>query len=145
MGRGMEFVGRRAKRLPPPGEGGIPVDGILNDLVFFIGERDRPCCCWSKDEGILNDLVFFIGERWRRSMDDDEGYRFEGEIGVGGAVGRDESGLAENEIDIGDAIPSASGWDFAWTTISSEASESEDRDDNSEDKDETEGERMRVD
>lgn len=78
-------------------------------------------------------------------MDDDDGYRFEGESGVGGAVGSAESGLAENDIDIGDAItsPLAAAWGFCWTTISDSESE-ERRDDNSDDSDETEGERMRV-
>lgn len=79
IGSGIEFVGRRAKRLPPPGEGGRPVEGMLNDLVFFIGDRSR------------------------LSMVDDEGCRFEGEIGVGGAVGRAWRGSAR--MDVGDVIP----------------------------------------
>lgn len=113
MGKGNELVGRSANRFPPPGEGGRPVEGMLKDLVFFIGERSR------------------------LSMDDDEGCRLEGDIGVGGAVGSATIGAAGD--DAGDIIISA-------PTSTSDSAESDDgREDSSDDKEETDGERMRVD
>lgn len=103
-------------RLPSPGDGGTPVEGMLNDLVFFMGDRSR------------------------LSIEDEEGYRFEGDIGVGGAIKSGSIGSSGGEIGV--ANPPA----LAWTSSAASLSASDDgRDESSEDNDQIESERMRGD